>query len=425
MKIKKIHLRNFKNFEDVTVALGDMNVLIGANASGKSNFLSALKFLRDIQQFGMEDAVSLQGGIEYIGRFGMKEGDEIVIGMEVDLDLDVMEHHRITDVAVPLISGIIYELKIILCPHSKYELKEMVKYRMNAAPRSRGLAGLSEIGSSLLRQDLFIPYQYIIVRSTIDGIYIENHDEKVFLPHINEAVYVMELAPFDEYKTEADQLLIEGFIRSLSLEQLSIYDFDPKLIKQPTSMLSKAKLEENGSNLAVVLKKLLANPEKSKSLIRMTKYLLRFVTNVTVEKSLNKSLQFSINESHNADVNLPNFLLSDGTVTAMATLVGLAYEANKVVIFEEPERGIHPELISSLMGLFYDITTETRKKQVIITTHNPTWLNHAKVEDILIFERNKQGTCEISTIKDRDMVKRFLKKGSMIGHLFAQNLLNS
>jgi predicted ATPase len=190
-------------------------------------------------------------------------------------------------------------------------------------------------------------------------------------------------------------------------------------------MLSKAKLEENGSNLAVVLKKLLANPEKSKSLIRMTKYLLPFVKNVTVEKSLNKSLQFSINESHNEAVNLPNFLLSDGTVTVMATLVALAYEENKVAIFEEPERGIHPQLISKMMGLFYSITAETGKKQVIITTHNPEWLNHAKVEDILIFERNQQGMCEISRIKDREGVKSYLEDDLRIDTLFVNDLLHN
>ncbi len=36
MLISKISLSNFKNFEQIDVSLGDMNVIVGANASGKS-----------------------------------------------------------------------------------------------------------------------------------------------------------------------------------------------------------------------------------------------------------------------------------------------------------------------------------------------------------------------------------------------------
>ena len=66
MKIKKIRLQNFKNFKDEVMEFGDMNILVGANASGKSNFLQALQFLKDKTLLGIEDAISLQGGEEYI-----------------------------------------------------------------------------------------------------------------------------------------------------------------------------------------------------------------------------------------------------------------------------------------------------------------------------------------------------------------------
>lgn len=49
MAIKKIKIANFKSFKDVEVELGRFNVLIGANASGKSNFVQVFKFLRDIK----------------------------------------------------------------------------------------------------------------------------------------------------------------------------------------------------------------------------------------------------------------------------------------------------------------------------------------------------------------------------------------
>jgi AAA15 family ATPase/GTPase len=66
MKITRLQAQNFKSFDTVDVELEDFNVFIGANASGKSNFLSILTFLRDIATEGIENAVSLQGGPNYL-----------------------------------------------------------------------------------------------------------------------------------------------------------------------------------------------------------------------------------------------------------------------------------------------------------------------------------------------------------------------
>ena len=66
MGIKKITVSNFKSFKYLEIELGDFNVLIGANASGKSNFVSIFEFLRDIVSMGLEEAVSEQGGVEFL-----------------------------------------------------------------------------------------------------------------------------------------------------------------------------------------------------------------------------------------------------------------------------------------------------------------------------------------------------------------------
>ncbi|KLO21563.1 hypothetical protein X275_08740 [Marinitoga sp. 1197] len=50
MKIKKLKVKNFKSFNELEVELKNFNVLIGANAAGKSNFIHIFEFLRDIAQ---------------------------------------------------------------------------------------------------------------------------------------------------------------------------------------------------------------------------------------------------------------------------------------------------------------------------------------------------------------------------------------
>ncbi len=46
--IKNIHLENFKSFKDATLELGQFSVLVGANATGKSNLLDAFRFLHGL-----------------------------------------------------------------------------------------------------------------------------------------------------------------------------------------------------------------------------------------------------------------------------------------------------------------------------------------------------------------------------------------
>ena len=66
MAIRRLKVSNFRSFNELDVELGDFNVLIGANASGKSNFIEIFRFLRDIRKDGLRNAVALQGGSRYI-----------------------------------------------------------------------------------------------------------------------------------------------------------------------------------------------------------------------------------------------------------------------------------------------------------------------------------------------------------------------
>ncbi|HHI30177.1 MAG TPA: DUF2813 domain-containing protein, partial [Candidatus Methanoperedenaceae archaeon] len=60
MHIKKIKVSNFKSFEEEEIELGKFNVLIGANASGKSNVINILQFLKDVVESGLDNAISMQ-----------------------------------------------------------------------------------------------------------------------------------------------------------------------------------------------------------------------------------------------------------------------------------------------------------------------------------------------------------------------------
>ncbi|RLC51399.1 MAG: ATPase, partial [Candidatus Cloacimonadota bacterium] len=88
MSIKKLIVSNFKSFNEMEIELNNFNVLIGANASGKSNFVHIFEFLRDIVNFGLINAISMQGGIEYLKNMNIKHSKNLIIKLISDASYD-------------------------------------------------------------------------------------------------------------------------------------------------------------------------------------------------------------------------------------------------------------------------------------------------------------------------------------------------
>lgn len=68
MRLSHIQLENWRNFRSLTLAMQDRMFLVGPNASGKSNFLDALRFLRDLVTAGggLEKAIQDRGGVSRV-----------------------------------------------------------------------------------------------------------------------------------------------------------------------------------------------------------------------------------------------------------------------------------------------------------------------------------------------------------------------
>ncbi|WP_295564095.1 AAA family ATPase [uncultured Sphingomonas sp.] len=85
MNIKHVKLKNWRNFQTVDVPLADTTYILGANASGKSNFLDVFRFLRDISKReggGLQKAILDRGGISKLRCLHTRQPQ---ISIEVDL----------------------------------------------------------------------------------------------------------------------------------------------------------------------------------------------------------------------------------------------------------------------------------------------------------------------------------------------------
>ncbi len=413
--IKRIKATNFKSFENLDIELGKFNVLIGANASGKSNFVSIFKFLRDIVTSGLDNAISMQGGIEYLRNMN--------IGASKDLSIKISSTQKFGFGVEWSKTGIIG----IETHETMYEFALRFYKRGSGFKIAKDKLTLNSKFLRLAREKGKIKEKETIGDGEI-AIFRSNGRVKITLnipeniPLRKEDIFPSflreEKLPPNKLLLETPYFLIPFPIRKI-FDDISIYDFDPKLPKKAYPITGKLELEENGENLSIILKNILQNKEKRRKLFNLVKELLPFVENLDVEKFADKSLLFKLQESYFGQY-LPASLISDGTINITTLIIALYFEKKPLVIIEEPERNIHPYLISKVVDMMKDAS---QKKQIIVTTHNPEIVKHAGLENILLVSRDENGFSIVSRPADKEEIKTFLKNEIGIEELYIQNLL--
>lgn len=413
MAIKRITISNFKSFEHLEIDLGNFNILIGANASGKSNFIDIFDFLRNLSILGLDNAISLQGGPEYL--INMKIGSSKDFILEVTLERDYRK----------LIEGTKGKKGI------GFKVHEII-YRFILKLAKNGA------GVSILEEKLIQKF-FLFSLKKANANYEEKEklwEGEIVVSSINGKPTVEHLSLPDDLGIEKDQLfpriltskklhpktlLVELplFVPPL-FSDISIYDFDPKLCQGAAPITGKAELEENGKNLAIVLKNIMENKGKKRSFFNLLGDVLPFVKDMDVERFVDKSLLFKFKEVYAPNVYLPATFMSDGTINITALIVALYFEENPLIIIEEPERNLHPFLISKVVQMLKDAS---ENKQIIVTTHNPEMLKYANLGDILLLSRDKKGFSTIFRPCEKAAIKTFLKNEIGIEELYTQNLL--
>jgi energy-coupling factor transporter ATP-binding protein EcfA2 len=393
--------------------------VIGSNAAGKSNFIAVFRFLRDIATLGIVNAISLQGGSEYIRN--------TKIGTDRDLAVKVT---YLPDIVLPFVEiGKEDSWLTGMNPcESSYEFalrftgegddfvitrdKLVIGFNLESCGRYDGdVAGKipvdrSEIIVSNSRgeitYDVRIPHGCTLRQEEIVPVFFRNKKlpEKTLLL---ETIYGYPLPHLEKF-----------------FDRIAIYDLDPKLPKKGAAVTGRKDLEENGSNLALVVKNIIEDPEKKRKFSNLLRDILPFVEDFSVQKFMDVALILTLRERYAKGRDLPASSLSDGTITLFGLIIALYFEEKPFIIIEEPVRHIHPFLVARVMGMMKEAS---RNKQIMITTHSTEVVKHAFLNDILLISRDSEGFSVVSRPSDKEEVRTFLENEIGIEELYVQNLL--
>lgn len=86
-------IKNFKSIEEAEIEFNPLTMIVGANASGKSNIINVFRFIENIMTDGIENAVALQGGIQYISNANLPKGEKIEIRFTIDVSNETWMRH--------------------------------------------------------------------------------------------------------------------------------------------------------------------------------------------------------------------------------------------------------------------------------------------------------------------------------------------
>jgi len=419
MPIKRIHIENFKSFSEIDVELSRFNVVIGSNAAGKSNFISAFRFLRDIARHGVVNAIAMQGGADYLRNVKIGNERDLVVQVtyESDHGEDVLDrtdkggstlevrscestyefalHFNATGDGFSVVRDrLLIGCEVTSCPNDRTRKEK---------PQLMGKGSIqvsSEKGHVQYTVD--VPAGCTLTENDIIPLFFRGKrlPERTLLL---ETFYGYPLPHFEKF-----------------FDRIAIYDIDPKLPKKGAVITGKHELDENAGNLALVIKSILDNPEKKRKFANLLRDVLPFVEDFSVQKFMDVSLILTMRERYAKSRDLPAAFLSDGTIAIFAMIIALYFEEKPFIIIEEPVSHIHPFLVTRLMKMMKEAS---EKKQVMITTHSTEVVKHAALDDILLISRDNEGFSVVSRPGDKEEVRTFLANEIGIEELYIQNLL--
>lgn len=421
--ITRIEVKNFKSFDELNLSLGNYNVLIGPNASGKSNFLELLRFLSDTTKHGLRNAISMQGGKDFFlnnniansSTFSVKISCSLAKTMGFPFPSESTKTVRFID-----IKDFTYELQVKFqekdfeVAFERLELKcDILMPKNGKISKRQSYEKLLETTEVTSSGKIFVTRENGVIKARKRGIPEDIY--KYCTPSVSSA-YIDSKKTFLESSMGFWLLDWKGIFQGAA-----IYDVDPKLPKRAISFTGKQDLESDGSNLTIILKAIDEDPEKKKRFSTFLNNLLPHAKSISVGNVGHKALIFNVIESYEKQMEVPASLISEGTINIIALIYILYFQRNPLVLIEEPEKNIHPRLLSKIANILADAS---RQKQIIITTHNPDLVKYAHVENIFLVHRNKKGFSEIAKPASQVRLKKFLTEDIGVDELFKMDFLS-
>ncbi|HWE83783.1 MAG TPA: AAA family ATPase [Terracidiphilus sp.] len=414
--ISELKIRNFKSLESVDLKLGHFNLLVGANASGKSNFLDALRFLQGISSNGLSIDEILDGRPPSSTRErwpGIRGGAKSVAFRKPDATQAAsVELHVILGGPVFLTNlggDAVYGLDISLAgdnPIFREQSLHLGDEVFDLQPPKQAQQDEMDKGGTDWSKISILP----IVARTGRRVWA---DVRISEPKLDDR----SVGYFDRLYKVAD-------LASNNLADMQFLDPLPTALRDYSQKV--VRLGENGEGFAALIHEIESNGSKPALLEWLKELRPDEVDDIYALEGLNNDFMLAVKEG-NKEFRAP--VLSEGTLRFIALAAAFFQPSMpKVLIIEEIEKGLHPSRLRLLLELMRSQSKRTGT-QVFATTHSPTLLNWLTEEDrktTFVCTRDAaSGATKMRALSDVPKLEELIQKSYNLDQLFEEGWLES
>jgi predicted ATPase len=358
-----VTVKGFKSIASIEeLPLRPINLLIGANGSGKSNFIGVFAFLHAIREGRLQDYVRKGGGAEQLLHFGSKTSEQIEVHISFEGGIN---QYRL--VLQPTDDDSLYPAEEVVSfwDKSQYQHPYRTVLQPSASGREAGISDPRDLPANSVAE-------WVRIRLGLWRLY-HVHDTSGASP-----------------------------------------------IRKTAKVADNHFLRPDGSNLPAFLYLLQNKHPQSYSLIRRSMQSVApfFDDFLLKPDQLNEETIRMAWRHKNSDQYFGVSALSDGSLRFIV-LATLFLQPEKfrpsVILVDEPELGLHPYAITLLASL---VKQASLKTQVILSTQSALLLDHFEPEDVFVAERAEGGTQ--FTRPDSSRLESWLEDYSL-GQLWEKN----
>jgi predicted ATPase len=370
--IKSLTLTNLLSFgpEPTTLQLGRLSILIGPNGCGKSNLVEAISLLRSAPEKLVVPVRDGGGVIDWL--FKDVNAKQVPIA-RIEA---VVERPQQSSLRYKLsFTGVAQRLEVTdERVESEYARQsEANPYFFFGYENGRPMLNLSDGNRRYLRREEIDPQRSILSQR-------------------NDPDYYPELA------------FLAGFLKEVRLYR----DWEFGRFSRPRlpqkSDLPNDFLQEDCANLGLVLNSFRRHPQAKKRLLEHLRRLYEGIEDVDVLVEGGSAQIFLLEEGR----AIPATRLSDGTLRYLCLLAVLCHpKPPPLVCIEEPELGLHPDLIPTLADLLKEASEAT---QLVVTTHSENLVDafHDDPECVVVCGKER-GATTLQRL-DKEKLKVWLDK---------------
>ncbi len=365
-KIDTLKISGFRGIKHAQIELRDINVLIGANGTGKSNILSAFGLLERIADASFDRAISEMGGSNFVLYGGNKVTNSAKIKMVFESNKQKNEQS--------------YQLELLYSDENKPILKETIKIP-NSTSSHFFTHDSTFLNENNLRLRIGKNYNQEIVKYAAKmQTFLSQARVHHFTDSSKQARFRQSCLINDNRYLKFDAGNLAAWLYRFSKTQVKQFEFFENLMRRVIPGFDRFALSPDPLN---------------ETLIRLEYRDTRH------------------------DLLLTASYFSDGSIRFIALAALLLFNPPPIILIDEPELGLHPTALQLVADLIRQASFES---QIIVATQSADFLNQFEPDQILVVEREENSEETLVKRLDATELAGWLEDYS-IGDLWLKNVL--